>query len=61
MFVCVCGQVTDKTIYDAALNGANRLKDMQPDIPVAMNCRRCLKHATAVLRQGIEHRTTRSS
>jgi bacterioferritin-associated ferredoxin len=53
MYVCICNQVTDRDIRDAAHAGAKKLRDIQRDLGVASCCGKCAATAQCVLREAI--------
>ena len=53
MYICICNQVTDRDIREAAAAGAKRLRDIQRDLGVATGCGKCATTAKCVLREAI--------
>lgn len=53
MYVCICNQVTDRDIREAAFAGATRLRDIQRDLGVATGCGKCAATAKCVLREAV--------
>ena len=41
MIVCVCKVVSDREIKRAIVNGATTLEDLQIDLGVCVNCKKC--------------------
>lgn len=51
MYVCVCKAVTERQIHQAALEGAQTLKDLRRDLGVTSECGRCASCARQCLRE----------
>lgn len=51
MYVCVCNQVTDHEIREAARRGCRRLEDLQRQLGVATNCGCCAEFACELLEE----------
>lgn len=51
MYVCVCNQITDRQIREAARQGCRRLEDLQRCLGVATNCGCCAELAHELLEE----------
>ena len=51
MYVCVCQQVTDREIREAARQGCRRLEDLQATLGVATNCGCCAELACEMMEE----------
>ena len=58
MYVCICKGITDKTIRNAVLDGANSLRDIRNQLGVAMDCGQCACEAKKVIRETLQEMTT---
>jgi bacterioferritin-associated ferredoxin len=54
MFVCICNQVTDKQIRQAAEDGHRSFKSLSVELNVGTCCGRCKSCAKKVLREAIQ-------
>ena len=51
MYVCICKQVKERDIIDAAERGAADMKDVRACTGVASQCGKCARFAKAVFRE----------
>jgi bacterioferritin-associated ferredoxin len=49
MYVCICNNVTDRDIHEAAARGARTVKDLRRELGVASDCGKCASCAREVL------------
>lgn len=54
MFVCICNQVTDKQIRQAAEEGVTDLEALSAELKVATCCGKCRSCARKILRQAAQ-------
>ncbi len=54
MYVCVCNNVTDSQIIDAASKGINTMEELSDALDVGTCCGRCTKCAKGLLRQSCQ-------
>jgi bacterioferritin-associated ferredoxin len=54
VYICLCNEVTDGQIRDAAQQGARSLCDLQRCLGVATGCGRCQTYATDVLEEALQ-------
>ena len=54
MIVCVCNNVSDKTIRNAMANGAGSLQEIRTQLNVGSCCGKCLPCASTVVRECLE-------
>ncbi len=58
MIVCVCGNVSDKSIKKAIEDGSRTIEDLQIDLGVACKCCSCVPEITEMLKSyEKEHQT----
>lgn len=51
MYVCLCNQVTDRQIREAARNGCRRLEDLRGQLGVSACCGSCADMAEELLEE----------
>lgn len=56
MIVCVCNNISDKTIRAAADNGVRNLAELRSELGVGTCCGKCHSCAKTVLREHLEDR-----
>ena len=54
MIVCVCNNVSDKTIRQAVANGAESLQEIRAQLNVGSCCGKCLPCAKTLVRECLE-------
>lgn len=55
MYVCLCNEVTDRQIRDAARRGCCRLDDLRSELGVASCCGACAETAQDLLDEHERH------
>ena len=53
MYVCICNQITEKDIREAAASGLTSLEDLREHLNVSGNCGSCAEHAQACLAEAL--------
>ena len=53
MYVCVCGAVTERHIWQAVREGACTYQDLRQALPIARCCGRCKPTARKVLAEAV--------
>ena len=61
MFVCICNQVTDKQIRQAAEEGVTNLETLSAELKVGTCCGKCKSCARKILRQAVQENTCAQS
>ena len=54
MFVCICNQVTDKQIRQAAEQGVSSLESLSAELKVGTCCGKCKNCARKILRAAVQ-------
>ena len=61
MIVCICHNVSDKTIRQAVASGAESLQDVRAQLSVGSCCGKCLPCAKTIVRECLEDAGTQFS
>lgn len=51
MYVCICKQVKERDIVDAAENGANHIREVRECTGLGTQCGKCARYAKEVFRE----------
>ncbi len=53
MYVCLCGAVTERQIWQAARDGVFTFQQLRRELPIGRCCGRCKPHARRVLAEAV--------
>ncbi len=51
MYVCICHGITEKDIKQAALNGAESVRDLKKSHELGSQCGKCVSYAAKVIKE----------
>lgn len=58
MIVCVCNNISDREIRDAANLGIDSIAELRRELGVGTMCGKCVSYAREVLHEHLESNTT---